>query len=193
MQSQDIDRFAERGGFAREARGRQTVGSKCLYYSVPVKWHGSEPNKGRSGLVRSSPARGNAWCVRGSTRCMDGAGRASSSPGFCCGQGCYGRPAWTKLHRRWLAGLEFDQAVHHILLEGDIVNQRGNGTRDQRAIGALTHFRWRCATPPAAYRFSVYGRKWDQIVLSSANGSAQRSNPRRRSAGLLPQGSGEAP
>jgi hypothetical protein len=29
----------------------------------------------------------------------------------------YGRPAWTKLHRRWLAGLKFDQAVHHIVLE----------------------------------------------------------------------------
>ena len=33
-------------------------------------------------------------------------------------QGChYGRPAWTKLHRRWLAGLKFEQAVHHLVLE----------------------------------------------------------------------------
>jgi transposase len=33
-------------------------------------------------------------------------------------QGChYRRPAWTKLHRRWLAGLKFEQAVHHIVLE----------------------------------------------------------------------------
>ena len=32
--------------------------------------------------------------------------------------GChYGRPAWTKLHRRWLAGLKFEQAVHHLVLE----------------------------------------------------------------------------
>ena len=38
--------------------------------------------------------------------------------GFLLRQGChYGRPAWTKLHRRWLAGLKFDQAVHHIVLE----------------------------------------------------------------------------
>jgi transposase len=29
----------------------------------------------------------------------------------------YHRPAWTLLHRRWLAGLKFDQAVHHIVLE----------------------------------------------------------------------------
>ena len=58
------------------------------------------------------------WCGRGSTRCTACAGRASSSPDFCCVSGChYGRPAWTKLHRRWLAGLNFEQAVHHIVLE----------------------------------------------------------------------------
>jgi transposase len=38
--------------------------------------------------------------------------------GFLLRQGChYGRPAWTRLHRRWLAGLKFEQAVHHIVLE----------------------------------------------------------------------------
>jgi transposase len=29
----------------------------------------------------------------------------------------YHRPAWTLMHRRWLAGLSFEQAVHHIVLE----------------------------------------------------------------------------
>jgi transposase len=29
----------------------------------------------------------------------------------------YHRPAWTLLHRRWLAGLKFEQAVHHVVLE----------------------------------------------------------------------------
>src|ERR1700759_5003765 len=29
----------------------------------------------------------------------------------------YHRPAWTLLHRRWVASLKFDQAVHHIVLE----------------------------------------------------------------------------
>ena len=29
----------------------------------------------------------------------------------------YYRPAWTLMHRRWLAGLRFEQAVHHIVLE----------------------------------------------------------------------------
>ena len=38
--------------------------------------------------------------------------------GFLLRQECrYGRLAWTQLHRRWLAGLKFDQAVHHIVLE----------------------------------------------------------------------------
>jgi transposase len=30
----------------------------------------------------------------------------------------YKRPAWTLMHRRWLAGLRFEHAVHHIVLEG---------------------------------------------------------------------------
>jgi transposase len=38
--------------------------------------------------------------------------------GFLLRQGChYGRPAWSQLHRRWLAGLRFDQPAHHIVLE----------------------------------------------------------------------------
>jgi transposase len=38
--------------------------------------------------------------------------------GFLLRQGChYRRPAWTKLHRRWLPCLQFEQAVHHIVPE----------------------------------------------------------------------------
>jgi transposase len=29
----------------------------------------------------------------------------------------YHRPAWTLMHRRWLAGLRFDQEIHHVVLE----------------------------------------------------------------------------
>lgn len=29
----------------------------------------------------------------------------------------YDRPAWTLMHRRWLAGLTFEQPAHHIVLE----------------------------------------------------------------------------
>ena len=38
--------------------------------------------------------------------------------GFLLRHRChYHRPAWTQLHRRWLASLKFDQAVHRIVLE----------------------------------------------------------------------------
>ena len=38
--------------------------------------------------------------------------------GFLLRQGChYGQKAWTHLHRRWLAGLKFEQPVHYIVLE----------------------------------------------------------------------------
>lgn len=38
--------------------------------------------------------------------------------GFLLRHGChYGRTTWTRLHRRWLAGLKFEQAVHHLVLE----------------------------------------------------------------------------
>src|SRR5206468_2670719 len=68
------------------------------------------------------------WCAPVSTRCMRCAGRASSSRAFCCARAVItGGPAWTKLHRPhgsspWaegsrLAGLNFAQAVHHIVLE----------------------------------------------------------------------------
>jgi transposase len=29
----------------------------------------------------------------------------------------YNRPAWTLMHRRWLAGLRFDEEIHHVVLE----------------------------------------------------------------------------
>jgi len=38
--------------------------------------------------------------------------------GFLLRQGRhYHRPAWTQMHRRWLAGLKFDQAAHYLVLE----------------------------------------------------------------------------
>ncbi|ASY60908.1 Transposase (plasmid) [Sinorhizobium sp. CCBAU 05631] len=41
--------------------------------------------------------------------------------GFLLRHGChYGRPAWTQMHRRWLAGLRFTQPAHHIVLEDHI-------------------------------------------------------------------------
>jgi transposase len=53
--------------------------------------------------------------------------------GFLLRQGRhYGRPAWTKLHRRWLAGLKFEHAVHHIVLEDYIAAVEAAETRRDR-------------------------------------------------------------
>jgi len=53
--------------------------------------------------------------------------------GFLLRHGChYGRPAWTKLHRRWLAGLKFEQPVHHIVLEDYIAAVEAAETRRNR-------------------------------------------------------------
>jgi transposase len=53
--------------------------------------------------------------------------------GFLLRQEChYGRPAWTKLHRRWLAGLKFEQPVHHIVLEDYIAAVEAAETRRNR-------------------------------------------------------------
>jgi transposase len=44
----------------------------------------------------------------------------------------YNRPAWTLRHRRWLAGLKFDRAVHHIVLEDCIaVIEAATARRDR--------------------------------------------------------------
>src|SRR5204862_8158889 len=53
----------------------------------------------------------------------------------------YNRPAWTLMHRRWLAGLRFEHAAHHIVREACIA-----------AIEAATARRDRLAAPIAAAR-----------------------------------------
>jgi transposase len=58
--------------------------------------------------------------------------------GFLLRQGChYGRPAWTKLHRRWLAGLRFEQAVHHLVLEDYIATVEAAETRRDRLTAQI--------------------------------------------------------
>ena len=58
--------------------------------------------------------------------------------GFLLRQGChYGRPAWTQLHRRWLAGLRFEQAVHHIVLEDYIATVEAAETRRDRLTAQI--------------------------------------------------------
>src|SRR5438309_5202158 len=68
--------------------------------------------------------------------------------GFLLRQGChYGRPAWTKLHRPhgsspWakgsrLAGLKFEQAVHHIVLEDYIAAVEAAEARRNRLTAQI--------------------------------------------------------
>ena len=68
--------------------------------------------------------------------------------GFLLRQGChYGRPAWTKLHRphgtspwaegSWLAGLKFEQAVHHIVLEDYIAAVEAAQVRRDRLTAQI--------------------------------------------------------
>jgi transposase len=58
--------------------------------------------------------------------------------GFLLRHGChYGRPAWTKLHRRWLAGLKFGQAVHHLVLEDYVQAVEAAETRRDRLTAQI--------------------------------------------------------
>jgi transposase len=58
--------------------------------------------------------------------------------GFLLRQSChYGRPAWTKLHRRWLAGLRFEQAAHHIVLEDYIAAVEAAEARRDRLTAQI--------------------------------------------------------
>ena len=58
--------------------------------------------------------------------------------GFLLRQGChYGRPAWTKLHRRWLAGLKFEQTVHYIVLEDYIAAVEAAEARRDRLTAQI--------------------------------------------------------
>ena len=58
--------------------------------------------------------------------------------GFLLRHGChYGRPAWTRLHRRWLAGLKFAQAVHHIVLEDYIAAVEAAEARRNRLTAQI--------------------------------------------------------
>ena len=58
--------------------------------------------------------------------------------GFLLRHGChYGRPAWTRLHRRWLARLTFEQAVHHIVLEDYIAAVEAAKARRNRLTAQI--------------------------------------------------------
>lgn len=49
----------------------------------------------------------------------------------------YPRAAWTIMHRRWLAGLKFEQAIHHIVLEDCIAAVEAATARRDRLEACL--------------------------------------------------------
>jgi len=58
--------------------------------------------------------------------------------GFLLRQGRhYGRPAWSLMHRRWLANLRFEQAVHHVVLEDLIATVDAASSRCCRLINEI--------------------------------------------------------
>jgi transposase len=49
----------------------------------------------------------------------------------------YNRPAWTQMHRRWLAGLRFGQPAHHLVLEDYIATIEAATARRDRLEASI--------------------------------------------------------
>jgi len=112
--------------------------------------------------------------------------------GFLLRQGChYGRPAWTKLHRRWLAGLKFEQAVHHIVLEDYIAAVEAAEARRDRLTAQIAAMLpdWTLAPVVAALQTMRGMALVNAATLVAELGDLSRfANPRQLMAylGLVP-------
>ena len=112
--------------------------------------------------------------------------------GFLLRQGChYGRPAWTKLHRRWLAGLRFTQAAHHIVLEDYIATVEAARARRDRLTAQIATMLpdWTLAPVVAALQTMRGMALVNAATLIAELGDLSRfANPRQLMAylGLVP-------
>jgi transposase len=112
--------------------------------------------------------------------------------GFLLRHGChYGRPAWTKLHRRWLAGLKFKQAVHHIVLEDYIAAVEAAEARRDRLTAQIAAMLpdWTLAPVVAALQTMRGMALVNAATLVAELGDLSRfTNPRQLMAylGLVP-------
>src|SRR6201981_1153849 len=112
--------------------------------------------------------------------------------GFLLRQGChYGRPAWTKLHRRWLAGLKFAQAGHHLVLEDYIAAVEAAAARRDRLTGQIEAMLpdWTLAPVVAALQTMRGMALVNAATLIAELGDLSRfANPRQLMAylGLVP-------
>ena len=112
--------------------------------------------------------------------------------GILLRQGChYGRPAWTKLYRRWLAGLKFEQAVHHIVLEDYIEAVEAAEARRDRLTAQIAAMLpdWTLAPVVAALQTMRGMALVNAATLVAELGDLSRfANPRQLMAylGLVP-------
>jgi transposase len=112
--------------------------------------------------------------------------------GFLLRQGChYGRAAWTKLHRRWLAGLRFEQAVHHLVLEDYIQAVEAAEARRDRLTAQIAAMLpdWTLAPVVAALQTMRGMALVNAATLIAELGDLSRfANPRQLMAylGLVP-------
>ncbi len=112
--------------------------------------------------------------------------------GFLLRQGChYGRPAWTKLHRRWLASLKFDQPVHHLVLEDYIAAVEAAAARRDRLTAQIAAMLpdWTLAPVVAALQTMRGMALVNAATLIAELGDLSRfANPRQLMAylGLVP-------
>jgi transposase len=103
----------------------------------------------------------------------------------------YGRPAWTKLHRRWLAGLHFEQAVHHLVLEDYITAVEAAEARRDRLTAQIEAMLpdWSLAPIMAALQTMRGMALVNAATLIAERGDLSRfANPRQLMAylGLVP-------
>src|SRR3954469_2246325 len=78
------------------------------------------------------------WCGRVRRRYAPCARPRQQLSGFLLRHGHhYNRPAWTQMHRRWLAGLRFEQAAHHLVLEDCIATIEAATARRDRLEASI--------------------------------------------------------
>src|SRR5258705_586489 len=112
--------------------------------------------------------------------------------GFLLRQGCaFRRPAWTKLHRRWIAGLKFELAVHHIVLEDYVQAVEAAAARRDRLTAQIEAMLpdWSLAPVVAALQTMRGMALVNAATLIAELGDLSRfANPRQLMAylGLVP-------
>jgi transposase len=101
----------------------------------------------------------------------------------------YGRPAWTKLHRRWLAGLKFEQAVHHLVLEDYVQAVEAAEVRRDRLTAQIAAMLpgWTLAPVVAALQ-TMRGMVNAATLIAELGDLSRFTNPRQLMAylGLVP-------